>query len=253
MTREEAKTILLLYRPGTADAADPQIAEALSMVSGDPELEAWHEKHAMLHETFRGKFRQIAPPAGLKEQIISARQPAPEKVVFLPRYIALAAAAVIVALIAVASLWLRPHRPNPETFAEYQGQMISVAQRAYAMDLATSDSAKIHSYLSQTNAPDFALPAGMKGIAMTGCAIENWQGAKVSMVCFNTGKRRLAAGQSSDVWLFVVDNAAVPASNASASPRLDQVNRVATAIWTEDGKLYLLATLGDKDAIKHLL
>ena len=30
-------------------------------------------------------------------------------------------------------------------------------------------------------------------VAVTGCAIQSWQGAKVSMICFRTGKP-LAAG-----------------------------------------------------------
>ena len=31
MNRDEAKTILLLYRPGTADADDPEFAAALAL------------------------------------------------------------------------------------------------------------------------------------------------------------------------------------------------------------------------------
>ncbi len=38
MNRDEAKTILLRYRPGTADADDPEIATALALARQDPEL-----------------------------------------------------------------------------------------------------------------------------------------------------------------------------------------------------------------------
>ena len=71
MNRDEAKTILLLYRPGTADADDPQIAEALALAKQDPELARWLEEHCARQEALRAKFRQITVPAGLKEQIIS--------------------------------------------------------------------------------------------------------------------------------------------------------------------------------------
>ena len=71
MNRDEAKTILLLYRPGTADADDPQIAEALALAKQDPELTRWLVEHCARQETLRAEFRQITVPAGLKEQIIS--------------------------------------------------------------------------------------------------------------------------------------------------------------------------------------
>ena len=38
MNHDEARQILLLYRPGTADAEDPQIAEALALAKREPEL-----------------------------------------------------------------------------------------------------------------------------------------------------------------------------------------------------------------------
>ena len=71
MNISEAKSILLLYRPGTADAEDPQMAEALSLVKVNPELAGWLETHCAAQEALRSKFSQITPPAGLREQIIS--------------------------------------------------------------------------------------------------------------------------------------------------------------------------------------
>jgi len=45
MNHNEAKDILLLYRPGTADVADPQIAEALALAQRDAELARWFGEH----------------------------------------------------------------------------------------------------------------------------------------------------------------------------------------------------------------
>src|SRR6202000_1073355 len=67
----EAKTILLLYRPGTTDADDPQIAEALASAKNDPELARWFEQHCVRQNALRAKFRQVGAPAGLKEQIVA--------------------------------------------------------------------------------------------------------------------------------------------------------------------------------------
>jgi hypothetical protein len=71
VNHDEAKNILLLYRHGTADADDPQIAGALALAQRDPELARWLEEHCARQFVLREKFRQIAAPAGLREQIIS--------------------------------------------------------------------------------------------------------------------------------------------------------------------------------------
>ena len=41
MDKETAKRILLGYRPGTADASEPEILEALRLADSDPELNEW--------------------------------------------------------------------------------------------------------------------------------------------------------------------------------------------------------------------
>ena len=71
MNANEAKSILLLYRPGTADAEDPQIAEALALAQREPELTNWLDAQTARQRALREKFRQSTAPAGLMEQIIS--------------------------------------------------------------------------------------------------------------------------------------------------------------------------------------
>jgi hypothetical protein len=41
VTREQAKHILLLYRPGTADWQDPDVAAAIDLARRDLDLAAW--------------------------------------------------------------------------------------------------------------------------------------------------------------------------------------------------------------------
>lgn len=252
MNRDEAKNILLLYRPGTADIADPQIAEALALVKSDTELARWFEEHCARQKTLREKFHQIAAPAGLKEQIIM-EQAARERIVHLRRNVAVTTVAIIVLLLAIASFF-QPKRPaSTDTFVMYQRQMAGIALRGYVMDLATNNPSPIHAYLAQKSAPtDFILPAGLQKAQLTGCAVENWQGAKVSMICFRTG-RPMPPGQQSDLWLFVVDNGAVKNLSASATPRLAKVNRLVTATWTQGGKLYLLGMVGNEQTIRKFL
>ena len=252
MNRDEAKTILLLYRPGPADADDPQIAEALALAKRDPELARWLEEHcaAAGERCARNSGKSPRPP-DLKEQIIS-EQAAREKIIFWRRSAIFAVAAVIVALVALAPLWF-PHQPNDDTLAIYRNRMASVALRGYGMDLATNNPVSVRAYLAQNRAPaDYVLPAPLEKTAVTGCAIEDWQGAKVSMICFRTG-RPLPPGQSSDLWLFVIDRAAVKDAPPTDSRQFVQVGRLQMVTWTEGDKLYVLGTAGNEQTLRQYL
>ncbi len=252
MNRDDAKNVLLLYRPATADVADPQMAEALVLVKQDAELGRWFNEYCARQEVLRAKFRAIPVPAGLKEQIIS-EQAVREKIIPWRRNMVLTAvAAVVVVSFVLAAFWFQP-RPGDNTLAIYQNRMVGVALRGYAMDLATNNSEQIRAFLNQNHAPaDYVLPAPLKKVALTGCAVESWQGTRVSMICFRTGKP-LPPGQAGDLWLFVVDRASVKNAPAAGPPQLAKVNALLTATWTQGDKLYLLGTAGDEQTLRQLL
>jgi hypothetical protein len=62
MSSQQVREILILYRPGTADREDTEVAEALALVIHDPGLSRWFAKHGALCEVLRNKFRQIPVP-----------------------------------------------------------------------------------------------------------------------------------------------------------------------------------------------
>jgi uncharacterized membrane protein YbaN (DUF454 family) len=251
MNRDEAKTILLLYRPGTADAGDPEIAAALALAKQDPELTRWLVEHCARQEAVRAGFRKITAPTGLKEQIIS-EQAAHEKMLFWRQKTVLAAAVVVMALVALASFWFQPRR-NDDTFAIYRSRMVGVALRGYLMDLATNNPAQIQEYLARNQSPaDYVLPAPLAKTVVTGCAIESWQGAKVSMICFHTGKP-LPPGQQSDLWLFVIDRTTVKDAPPAGSRQFVRVNKLMTMTWTQGDKLYVLGVEGDEQTLRQYL
>ena len=249
MNRDEAKNILLLHRPGLTDD-DPQIAEALALAKHDPELARWLQEYSARQIALREKFRQIAAPAGLKEQIIS-EQAAQEKIIFWRRNFAVAAVAALVILAALVPFWFS-HHGSDKMLANYQNQMVGVALRGYAMDLMTNNPAQVRAYLAQNHAPaDFVLPAALQQTELAGCAVEDWQDAKVSMICFRTG-RPLRPGEQSDLWLFVIDRSAVK-HPPTDSPQFSKINRLTVATWMQGDKLYLLGTEGDERTIKQYL
>ncbi len=250
MTPEEAKTILLLYRPGTIDAGDPEVAAALSLAKQDPELTRWLVEHFARQEAVRAGFRKITVPAGLKEQIIS-EQAAKAKAGYRRPAVFLAVAVVLVALAVLAPLWFQSHRDD--AYASLRDQLASVALRGYGMDLVTDDSAQVRAYLARQNAPsDYVLPAPLGKTAVSGCAIEDWRGAKVSLVCFRTGKS-LPPGVQSDLWLYVIDRAAVKNAPPAGEHRFARVSRLMTVAWTEGDKLYVLGTVGDEQTLRQYL
>jgi hypothetical protein len=247
----EAKLVLQLYRPGTADAEDPQIAEALALAKREPELAIWLERHCARQSAIGEKFRQIIVPAGLKEQIIS-EQAAQERMASWRPRAALAAVVTIVLLAVLGTFWFsRPAKDD--TLAVFQNQMAGIALRGYGMDLTTNNPEQVRAYLAQNKAPsDYVLPAALQKAAVVGCAVEGWQKVKVSMICFRTG-RPLPPNQASDLWLFVVDRATLADAPAAGETRFVTVNRLSTAVWSQGDKVYLLGTEGDESTVRHFL
>ena len=251
MNVNEAKNILLLYRPGLAEVEDPQLAEALALAQREPELARWLEGQGARQEALRAKFRQITVPAGLKEQIIS-EQPARERLLQRHPRLTAAALAVIILLAGLTIFW-PPHRPSDDTLEVYRSQMIGIALSGYGMGFLTNSTTEIRSYFAQNQAPaDYVLPAALQKAAVVGCAVQGWQQQKVSMLCFRTG-RPLPPNQSSDLWLFVVPRASVKDAPEAGQPRFTTVNGLITAVWTQGDKVYLLGTAGSESTIQQFL
>lgn len=250
MNREQAKAILLLYRPGLTDDGDPEVAEALALTKSDPELARWFEEYCARQNALRAKFQEINIPEGLKEQIVS-EQKARERRMSWRRNLVVASV-VLVGMIALAVFW-RPTLPADDTFPIYRSRMARGALRGYPMDLATNSPVAVRAYLAREQAPaDYVLPAPLQRAELVGCAVQSWQGAKVSMICFRTGKP-LSPGQQSDMWLFVVERASVKEAPDTAIAQLAPVNRLTTAVWTQGDKLYLLGMEGDEQAVRRFL
>ncbi len=248
MTISEAKSILQLYRPGTADAADPQIAAALALARRDHELAQWLEAHCARQLALREKFRQIAIPAGLKEQIIS-EQAAQQRAVSSQRRGLLLATATALVLFAALFSWYE-HPAADDTLPIFQHVMISTALRGYGMDLTTNDLAQIRSYLGQHQAPaDFKLSAALQQATLNGCAVESWQKTKVTMLCFHTP----ASANKNNLWLFVVDESSVRKANLTTSPLPAVIHDLNTVTWAQDGKLYFMGSEGNEKNLEHYL
>ena len=244
MNPQAAKELLRLYRPETADAESVEFAAALALARADAELARWFENHCAVEKILRARFQGFKAPPGLKEQILSEhhawqvrrrwRRPAQ-----------LAAVAALCVLVAVVISLVRPAHDD-ESLAAFRRRMVKTAIKTYTMDLETNDPRQIRAFLAQHKAhADYVLPKPLETTSSTGCGVLRWQDRTVSMVCFHSD-RPLRPGVKTDLFLFVIDRAALPDAPGSGPPQFATLNRFSTASWAEGGKFYVLAGIGDE-------
>lgn len=254
MTRDEAKSILLYYRPGADDQQDPATREALRLAEQDAELGQWFTESRARQSVIRTAFRSIQPPLGLREQILSERPRLPVTHNWRKPVTLILAGAMLVLLTLIGMEWKRHRDVQSElSFESYRGRMVRGALRMYGMDLETNSLVAIRGYLGQQQArADYTLPASLAETPTTGCGVLTWQGHRVSMICFNSG-RPLKPGQKTDLFLFVLNHNAAGNSPMDAIPKIVPVNRMMTASWTEGDLTYILAAEGDEGLLRKFL
>jgi anti-sigma factor RsiW len=242
MDSQQAREILLCHRPGIDDASDLDLAEALGQAKRDPELAHWLEQQGALQKAIRSRFREIPLPAGLKERIMAER-----RIVRLPVWwkspAFLAAAAGIVLIIGLASLWFMPREDH--SFLAYQDRMVRNVLRNYTMDMVTNDLPQIRDYLQKNQAHgDYVLTPELEKLPGEGCAILRWNDRPVSLICFD-------AGNETDLFLFVIDRSDVPDAPAPPKAQFRKVNKLMTASWSAGNKAYVLAGPGDQQFLQR--
>jgi len=230
VNRQEAKDILMLFRPGTADDQEPEIAQALELARRDPELGCWLENHCQFQQAMRAKFREIGVPEHLKVALLAEQKIIrPQAWWRQPAWMA-AAAAIVLAAVLVP---LRP-RVAPDRFSNFREMMVSIALKNYRMDWQTNDQSRLRQLLAARGAPaDYQLPPGISQLKLTGGAALTWRSNPVSMVCFDQGNKQM-------VFLFVMDNNDAKNPPPIANPELVKVSSYQTASWRSGGKTYLL-------------
>jgi hypothetical protein len=254
MTTEEAKQMLVLYRPNTADQEDPDFAEALRLCEEDAALRHWFEEHCSVYQSIRQKLKHVAVPEGLAEQIIAERKVSRPGFWDVPAVKTVIAGIAAVAAICLLILQWLPARENTG-FSGFRDRMLSTALRNYAMDLSTQNMTDVRAYLQQHGAiSDFEVPSALNNAELVGCVATTWQGKPVSMICFRS-HHPLNPQKTSDLWLFVTDKSSVRSIPITSKPVLEQLQswNVTTASWIENGKAYLLAIEGEEELLKQYL
>lgn len=243
MNRDQAKEILMLYRPGSADAEEPEIQQAMEVARQDPELGRWFENHCRFQEIMRNKLRAIEAPEQLKMTLLAA-----QKIVPLPAWWQkpgwLAAAAAIILLLTLVPL--RPRPAVPDRFANYREMMVSIALKNYGMDWETNNMESLRQLIASKGAPaDYDLPHGLEKLKLTGGAALSWRSNPVSMVCFDEGKKKM-------LFLFVMRKRAIKDAPVTSGPELTKISSYLTASWTTGDKTYVLVGPDEPEFKKYL-
>ena len=244
MTVQQAKEILLLYRPGRGDDADPEVAQALELAQRDPELQAWFQEHCAFNEALSKKFADLPVPRTLKGDILLGPRVVRGPAQWWSRRVALAAAACFV-LFAVIGAMLWTSKPRND-FADFRARMVGSVLREYRMELFTNDMAEVRAYLARKGAPaDYSVPSGLEATSLTGAGVLSWHAEPVAMVCFDRGKKDM-------VFMFVSRKGKM--NNVTVSgPQLTSELELATASWTAGDKVYLLAASGTPEQLRTYL
>lgn len=233
MDNEQAKFILQAYRPGGADAGDPQFAEALEQVRRDPGLAKWFEEQQALDEAIAAKLESAPVPSGLKSSILAARTVVRPRA-WRSRPATLAWAACLALLLSFAGLWFKANTG----YAAYHNDMVKTVASLDSLDLRESDVGKIKDWLEAAKAPSrFAMPAGLKKFAGLGCRVLNWRGKEVTLICFCDDSN----GLRDKVHLLVIDTRDLPGAPPGPEPRFKENGHIATASWSDDEYTYILA------------
>jgi hypothetical protein len=233
-----------MYRPGVDDANDPLVVEARAQSRRDPDLARWFEQQRAIDAALGRKFKQIRVPEGLEQEILAERKIVRPSI-WWRRPVLLAAAAAAVVLAVVADY--RWRQPEPQNFASYRQTMSRLVSGDYKMMLETNDLNAVRQFLAANHSPsDYVLTPEMQKLPAEGCALINWHGRPVSLVC-------LDRGADNDLFLFVVNRSALPDPPADSTPQFARVGQMTTASWSIGDTSYVLASKSGEDALRRFL
>ena len=216
MTREEAKEYLSVVRPNGADAADPDLREALELAKKDSELGSWLARQLEFDEMLIETFSSIHPPEGLRENILESIEKPVRPVQFWRMgWLALAAAVVLAALLLSQrfDLFRGPSEPFRSFYADALA-MVGVKPMP-KLDLETPSLRTAETFIEQHDAPTLSeFPQKLQAMATAGCRVFVWRQHPASLTCF-----RLPSGYLLHV--VVISEDALGNSKLPAGPYSD--------------------------------
>ena len=255
MTPEEARFILAAVRPpsDTVDpmpsaAQDPNVAEAIRVMENDAELKAWYAEHCRFDKAIATQVSSIEPPSDLESNIlaglkVSGMIPWWQRGTF--RVLAVAASIMLIATVTyMARQGLIPESGS-EMIAgnttEFRRSVVGEIKNLRNFDHMSDQSSQLVAWLNQQGAPTLAnlnLPSRLGDPGVAGCKMLDWQGHRVSLMCFLAPD---SAGETHSFHLVVVDDKVLPGVT-EGHPLFASEDGWSTALWRQGSKVVMLAT-----------
>lgn len=252
MKNEEAKFILHAYRPSGADAADASFAEALAHVRQDPVIAEWFAAQQAFDRVVSDKLAEVAPPAGLREAILTGAKFDAARCSEAPRpqsrwtgasgwWMGLAAS-VAVLLAASLALWPKSAEATP-----------------LLLDFALNDTLRMsHHGRHGQEAADFqallasselrlgsGVPMDFEKLRREGCRVISFDERPLLEVCF----------QRNGVWFhaYVARVSDFPNVAAHLKPTYRDENGASAVAWTDGRHIFVVASKGGRAALQGLI
>jgi hypothetical protein len=244
MDSQQAKEILLSYRPGVDDAKNPAIVAALHQLDHDPELAKWFQQMQEADRAIRGLLRETPVPFGLKHRILAEQKVARPD--FGWRRPAVIAAAAAIVMLGVLSAWIF-NRSSSNGLNAYRADMVRYVSSSYSSTFIKATSFdELRQVLAARQWPtDFIVPDHLQSVTVVGGGAVEWRGHKVALACMKEGRHGL--------WLFVIEKSALPDPPRAESPRVEPVDGTPTAAWSQGANAYLFTVQGDEAFLRKYL
>lgn len=247
MNNEQARFILGAYRPGGSDAGDPTFEEALRQARTDPALGVWLTREQAFDGAVAAKLRAIAPPAELREAIltgarVSGARPRPRW--GFPAWLALAASVAII-LGLTGTFWFQNSASESVVFDRLAGFALAEPLSAHTGPHADQLGA-FGAWLRDPAHRLATLPGVDLGLLKAdGCRTVNIAGHQVFEICIqrSSGMYHLYIGRRGDFGLRFGETAPVFFRQGPRS----------AAAWVNRQFVYVLMTVGGTAALRQAL
>lgn len=247
MNRTEAQFILGACPPGPLPTDDPQVAEALALAGQDPELARWLQETRDFDAVMAAKLRRTEPPAELRAALLAGRRVMPAAI--RPRWRQpqwLALAALVVLCLGLATLWVGRGPADAADFRTAAANFLSDTWQ-HEFDLTERNFPKIREWLArQPGGILLEAPPALAGQRTYGCRVWSWRGHRATLVCF------AARGTGDVIHIVSVDRKELPAELPVpdlAAPQYARTGEWNTALWSQEGRVYVALTTGDSQVL----